>query len=328
MSAAAPKTPPAARPWLPTTLRLALGAVVLAAVGLQLSAWRELGAILAGARPAYLAGCVAVYFAGVGISCVKWRRLLGALGAGAPMGQLVRWYLAGSFAGNLLPSDVGGDVVRGYLAGRAIPDRTAVWASILAERLTGLAGLGLLAAAALLLMPALLGWSPPLVLGSVTLAALGVAGGVALALRARPGGPRPLARALASVRSVLAAYAGRPGDLLACLGYSLVYHLLTVLSLWLILLSLAPATPLRAALVAPIAGLIGLLPLTPGGLGVREGALAVLLGRAGVDGGVALAAALVSRALLWLVALSGLPVLLAEPDLLARARAQRRPGQG
>lgn len=325
MSAATPGSPPQARPWLPTALRLALAGLALAAVAMQLTSWRELQATLASVRPAYLLGCIAVYYVGVWISCVKWLRLLSVLGVKAPMGALLRWYLAGGFAGNLLPSDVGGDVVRGYLAGRAIDDKTAVWASILAERLTGLAGLALLAALAVIALPAALGWSPQLFIVGLALLAVAGAVGVALLLRSRSTGWRPLDRALATVRSVLTSYAGHPGDLLICLGYSLVYHLLTVVSLWLVLLSLAPETPIHAAFVSPIAGLIGLLPLTPGGLGVREGALAVLLGRVGVDGSVALAAALISRMLLWLVALSGLPVLLAEPGLLSRARAHRRP---
>ncbi|MBX0328716.1 flippase-like domain-containing protein [Oscillochloris sp. ZM17-4] len=307
--------------------RLALAGGLLAVVAWRLTDWPTLRAVFTGARPGYLIGCILIYYLGVWISCVKWRLLLQAQGTISPLGPLLRWYLAGAFAGSFLPSDVGGDLGRGYLASRVIADKAALWSSIIAERLTGLAGMALLAAVSLAFAPALLGWSPIVPLGILAVCALvGVAVAYLLVRATAPSWtPDPLLRGLERVREVLRAYSRSTGILVRCVGLSLIYHLMTVLSLSLILLALDTRASVSAALVAPLVGLVGLLPLSPGGLGVREGVLAALLGRAGVAGGVALAAALTSRALLWLTALSGLPVLLAELGLLKVAAADRGP---
>lgn len=306
-------------------IRMVLAILVLVLVARQIADWGELQAALASTRPIFLAGCIAIYFVGVWISCVKWQHLLQTLDAKVALRTLIRWYLAGNFAGTFLPSDIGGDVVRGYIADRTLRNQVTVWSSIAAERLTGLVGLVLLAATTLMITPSLLGWNPLLLIAGLALLVAMMIGGAAVLLHAAPPPWAPAARALQRVRLVLAAYAGQPHVLIICLGYSLIYHLLTVVSLWLVLLALEPTTPFASAFVAPIVGLIGLLPLTPGGLGVREGALAVLLERAGVAGSVALAAALISRFLLWLVALSGLPGLIVEPGILMQARTHRRP---
>lgn len=60
-----------------------------------------------------------------------------------------------------------------------------------------------------------------------------------------------------------------------------------------------------------LAGLFGLLPLTPGGLGVREGVVAALLMRASLSSDQAVAAAMIGRILLLLCSLAGLPTLMA-----------------
>jgi hypothetical protein len=289
------------------TLALVLVALMLLAVGDARAVWDA----LANARPLFLLGCVAIYFAGVLLSCLKWRWLLQSQGISAPLVPLVRWYLLGTLGGTLLPSDVGGDLGRGYLAGQALGNPLAVWSSVAAERLTGLVALLALAALSLAFAPALLGWRPEF---PVMLLALGVAALALLAalLRGRVPTwlPERLGRTLATLQEILARYQRAPGVISACLGVSLVFHLLNALSLWLLARSVASDAPLVVALAWPLIGLVGLLPLTPGGLGVREGLLAVLLARAGVAAEQAVAVALLSRVLLLLVSLAGLPSLL------------------
>ncbi len=313
--------------WLAPLFRLALGGVVLAIVAIQLTDLASFRDTLAAARPAYLAGCVVIYYIGVWISCVKWQLLLNAQSVPVGIGPLLRWYLAGAFTGSFLPSDVGGDLGRGMLAGRVIANKSALWSSIVLERLSGLAGMFVLAAGTLALSPALLGWHPLAPLAALAaLAAGAVILGMLLVRSASPGWlPLRVSRALAQLRAALAGYGRKPQVIVICLALSLLYHVLTVLSTWFVLLSLAPDTPPGPALVAPLVSVIGVMPLTPGGLGVREGVQAVLLQRAGVDGATALAAALVSRALLWAVTLSGLPALLSEVRPFRARQANRRP---
>ena len=296
-------------------LRYGLAAACLVGVVIWLTDWGALWLALRTARPAYLIGCVAIYFVGIWLSCLKWRSLLYAQGVRARLRQLIRWYMIGGFAGSFLPSDIGGDLGRGYLAARMFDDKAAVWSSIIAERITGLAGMAALASLAMLLSPQLLGW--PVWLPLLLLGGGGIGGAAGLASLRNPwlmaAIPAPLRRAANILRTILDRYRQHPWTIIYCLLISIIYHSLTAYSLWLILLALDPQTPPQAALISPLIGMIGLLPLTPGGLGVREGALAVLLTRIGVAAGPAVAAALVSRAMLTLVALSGLLALIGEP---------------
>lgn len=313
--------------WLVPLLRLAPGGVVLAIVAIQITDLASFRDTLAAARPAYLAGCVVIYYIGVWISCLKWQLLLNAQSVPVAIGPLLRWYLAGAFTGSFLPSDVGGDLGRGMLAGRVIANKSALWSSIVLERMSGLAGMFVLAAGTLALSPTLLGWHPliPLV-AFAALAAGALILGTLLVRTASPAWlPLRISQMLGQLRAALAGYGRKPHVIVICLALSLLYHVLTVLSTWFVLLSLAPGTAPGPALVAPLVSLIGVMPLTPGGLGVREGVQAVLLQRAGVDGATALAAALVSRALLWAVTLSGLPALLSELRPLRAGQANRRP---
>ncbi len=60
-----------------------------------------------------------------------------------PFGRISYWklvalYYIGYFFNNFLPSGVGGDVVRGYIAGRAIDNMASAYSSVLAERVTGI----------------------------------------------------------------------------------------------------------------------------------------------------------------------------------------------
>lgn len=325
MSAPALPPPRNRRARLMIALRLLLGAAILGLIATQMTSFADLHAVLLGAHPGYLLGCIAVYYLGVWISCLKWQALLRAQGISTGIGPLVRWYLAGAFVSNLLPSDVGGDLGRGALAGRVISNQAGLWSSIVMERLTGLLAMLALAAGVVSFAPTLLGWSSLASLVVLLLGAIGIGVGLTLLMRATPVVwlPVRVAQAIEQIHTVLRLYARRPGVLLACLGLSLVYHALTALSLWFVLLSLDPSVPPGPAFVAPVAGMVGLLPLTPGGLGVREGVLAVLLQRADVDGDVALAAALLARVLLWIVSFSGLPVLLAA--LRPRARSRETP---
>jgi glycosyltransferase 2 family protein len=292
--------------------RLAVALLLVALLVLAVADVHAVWGVLANARPLFLLGCVVIYFAGVLLSCIKWRWLLRSQGISAPLAPLVRWYLLGTLAGTLLPSDAGGDLGRGYVAGRALGDPPAVWSSVAAERLTGVAALLALAALSLALAPALLGWRPELPLLILMFGVVVLALSVVLLRGGAPGWlPERFRRALASLHEILARYQQSPGVIIACLAVSLVFHALNALSLWLLARSVAPDAPLAIALAWPLVGLVGLVPLTPGGLGVREGALAALLTRADLAAEQAVAVALLSRALLLLVALAGLPALLA-----------------
>lgn len=88
-------------------------------------------------------------------SCLKWRVVLGERAGHIPFLQLLRIYAIGYFFSNLLPSTVGGDVVRSYYAGRLLGSQSHAAVSIFIERFTGIMLLFFLVAAAPLLYPRL-----------------------------------------------------------------------------------------------------------------------------------------------------------------------------
>src|SRR5215470_5454685 len=61
---------------------------------------------------ALLALAVLVAFAGVVLSAWRWQRVLIVFDVHVPMRVLTSHYFAGLFVGNVLPSTIGGDVLR------------------------------------------------------------------------------------------------------------------------------------------------------------------------------------------------------------------------
>ncbi|MDW8215508.1 MAG: lysylphosphatidylglycerol synthase transmembrane domain-containing protein [Roseiflexaceae bacterium] len=295
-------------------VRLSLGITLVALLVTHFAGMHATWSAVLSAHPLPLAGCVAIYFVGVVLSCLKWQWLLRAQGIQTPLTRLVQWYLMGALAGTLLPSDVGGDLGRGYAAAREMGNGAAVWSSILMERFTGLIALAALAALALALMPGVLDAPAWLPLGAGIGVALSVVA-FAVILGFSPVRlerlPHWLSHIILQFQEVAARYRNNAGTILACLGLSVVFHLGNALSFWWLALAIQPDAPAATMILWPLAGLFGVLPLTPGGLGVREGITAALLLRADLTSDQAVAAALIGRMLLLLCSLAGLPTLIA-----------------
>ncbi len=81
---------------------------------------------------------LALYFLAIGLSVLKWDILVRAQNIRVPFSDLLVYYFVGLFFGNLLPSNVGGDVVRAYGLMRASGRGEAAAISVLVDRLMGL----------------------------------------------------------------------------------------------------------------------------------------------------------------------------------------------
>ncbi|MCK5833296.1 flippase-like domain-containing protein [bacterium] len=81
-----------------------------------------------------------VFIATIFIGSLRWKVFLGSHGIRQSVMKGVQLYMIGYFFNNFLPSGVGGDVVRGYCAGKECKRIPVVYASIAAERLSGLLG--------------------------------------------------------------------------------------------------------------------------------------------------------------------------------------------
>lgn len=319
--------------WARRRARLALQLIVSVALLVWIVksvSWPELLATVADASPLLMALACGLYYLGVALSCWKWRLLLQLEQIELPFGRLFRWYLIGAFAGNYLPTEVGGDLGRGLVAGRATGRPLAIARSILIERLSGLlfmlaiAWVGLIVVLgqnALALGIALAGLGALIVGGVVLRHPMGMPLGGALhgLWRRAPG------RLRAMIADSLAAggrYLQRPRAMAMVAALSLAFQILAGVGVWLNLLAVGAAPPLAiTVLIAAMAGVVGMLPITLNGWGVREGLFVALLTSYGATASQALAAALLGRALILLVTLPGaLSLALERPKVSSAPR--------
>ena len=270
----------------------------------------------AGSLP--LAGGLALVLCATVVATWRWRVLLRAYGAGQvpTFATLLRHNLVGCFY-NLLPSGVGGDAVRGYRLRHTVPTQATSYAVVIVERVSGLVGLLLIAAAAMSQTRELR--HGPLMdamnLGSIAalVAALGLLG-LPLALE-RSERLQRLVRSVPPIARVAARLPSAPSfsGLIFAVGLSVLTQLLTLLCIALMLHPLPFLLAVRVALgFGPVILLLSYIPVTPGALGQREALFAYFFGMAGVPEAAAVAASLLFFSTLVFQGILGGSLVLAE----------------
>jgi len=242
-----------------------------------------------------LMGYLLAHTAGV----VKWRMMVNAAGARLDYATSAQCYTGGLFATLFLPSIIGGDVVRLALGLRRSPNPAAVLAGNVADRFLDMSAQAGLVLLGVFLLPG----AVPVGLRSQARDAVYWFAGIAtvvivlLVLLYRPllrGRSVRFRRWLARLRSALRSVSRRPGILL--IGWILATAIQTTfLALTALVASFCGLfLSLRDWLFAwPLAKLAALLPLTQGGIGIREAALVGLLSPFGAAPYLVLASGLV-----------------------------------
>ncbi|HUH01473.1 MAG TPA: lysylphosphatidylglycerol synthase transmembrane domain-containing protein [Kofleriaceae bacterium] len=287
--------------------------------------------VLAGAAPTGLVAAAALMIASHVASLVRWRAVLSGLGTHASYPVLARWYLLGSFANSFLPSSVGGDAVRATTAARQLGVATAA-TSVIFDRLLGY--LAVLACGAL----ALLGTGTEGGAGSsIGLCAAAMAAGI-LVLAWAPGRraaarvvailPAPARRLATTLLEASARAMSSPGDMAVAAVAALVVQVACAAGFVLLGRALGvSADALFLIAVYSVSTAASALPLSIGGLGVRETVVAAMFLHAGLEpsAGVAVSLAWFGLATAW-SATSGLLYLLVRAgDHTAGASTVPRP---
>lgn len=109
----------------------------------------ELAALFSQVNWVYLALSFVVTWVMIIASCMKWKVILDLKGEKQSFGSLMKVYCMGYFFSNLLPSTIGGDVVRSYYVGEKINNHAHSAVAIFIERFSGILFLFVLA----LIMP-------------------------------------------------------------------------------------------------------------------------------------------------------------------------------
>lgn len=253
------------------------------------------------------------------LSVFKWQMILREFGVVASIRDLTKHYLVGYFINSFLPSSIGGDVVRSYKLGKEAGHLNVFSATIL-ERYSGLVTMLLMA----LIAVALFNFGSPKVPLLVLLASVGVIAGSLIGL-SRSGiraltllrFPERIITKASSLREALLTGSKRPHFLLTIVMLSVLFHLGAVLNTHAAGVAVGwDAPPLLSLLaVVPVVLIVTGIPLTPGNLGLTEGAFYYFLTMIGASPSQAVATALVLRAKSVLLALIGGLVVLKEGAL-------------
>ena len=267
---------------------------------------------------ALLGASLLTTFSGVVLSAWRWQRVLAVFDEHVPLRNLLGHYLAGNFVGNVLPSTIGGDVLRVTRVSTTVGSSTIGFASVVLERLTGFVALPLLVFTGYLLRPSLFderhAWAT-LLIAVVTLAVLGIV----LHLAGHPRIAGRFAEHENWTRFIGAVHTGvdrlrhDPGRLVPVLGTALCYQVSVVVSVAFIFRALDLPIPLAGVFVyVPAVAMLQVLPLSFNGLGVREGALVLFLSPwPGVSGTQAIAVGLLWFFATLVVSMLGAPAFAA-----------------
>ncbi len=299
-----------------SALKVAISLALIAYLFSRVDLSRVAGAI-ASANYFYLLLALGLYFLAIAVGCLKWRLLLKAQGIEVPFASLLSYIFVGIFFGNFLPTNVGGDVVRGYDLARHTERAAEAAISVLMDRLVGLIAFISMATIAAIIAAQVTGLESLRTLMIATLVALvAFVAGFLLLLSRRL---RALLERLFHLRLLapLAPLYRRLSDSLACYGqaYSALLRalLLAVTGLiitnfvnYLVVLALGGGISLLYIfLFNPLIAFVLLIPISVGGIGLNQSAYVFFFNLVGVPEVKSLSLSLIMQVIIILVSLPG-----------------------
>jgi uncharacterized membrane protein YbhN (UPF0104 family) len=289
------------------------GSIVLLSFVIWRTDWHRVSAAFQDLDGRFWLAALGLHLAAQVISTWRWQLFARPLGLGGTFREYLSYYFVGMFFNLVLPTSVGGDVVRAwYLAhrpGSQPGQRMPAFISVLADRVSGVVVLSLVACTAALMCPIQL---PSAI--ARTVAAVGVAaaaGVVGLPILERVL-HRPLfaSQRLDHLRRLVVGGMTyyRNGRLIAgTTALSLVVQVNSVIVMALIGAGLSlPVPPLYYGVLMPLMTLLTLLPVSVNGMGLREVSTALLLAPLGVGEAEAVTLAFLLFAAQTVAALTGL----------------------
>lgn len=293
-------TVPSGKKLFKVLLRAGVSIAIIAALLWWLPTDKLVGAIKTVPALVWFAVFLAFIFGHI-VSALKWRLLLHAVKVNTGKLEVVRAHGAGLFANLCLPSVVGGDLVRATVIIRQHGKLEAVTLGSLADRLNDTIALVMIAAIAGMLVPASSDIDAARIIGFVALLLLtGVIAGV-IFIRYVPLDllPNVLKKSVSKFQIALTALFAVPHiSLMAFMLSVLIQSGFIGLNIWLADAMGITATAYVWFFVWPLAKLVALVPISLGGIGVREAALSVLLLPFGIEAALSVAQGLSWQAVL------------------------------
>lgn len=314
--------------------RVAVTTVLLGLLAYRID-WSQLARDLAGSHIQLWFLAILVYLLSQVASSIRWRWLAAPLGFHQPLRKFLGYYFIGMVFNMLLPTGVGGDVVRAFYLDAKSGRRLAAFLSVLADRGSGLVVLLALACFGVLLYPhpldpriAAIVW----ITASLALAGLGFVAVIALlkprsvrrwddkyvpshqrkGLKSKWKHLRARLRAITlSLAHAFTLYLHRPGLLIGTTFLSVIVQAANVLLVWLIGQALeVPAPAAYYWILVPMVSLAVMIPVDINGAAIRPYATAALLAPLGVSSEKATALAFMWLGAVVVASLTGLPFYL------------------
>ncbi len=252
---------------------------------------RRVGWELTHLDPRWLAAALSMSFAAVLVSVVQWTVLLNASDMRRSFRRVLQLDMVGRAFDSALPSSIGGDVVRSVMVADSPRERVTGAQTIILRRVTGIPGMVVLLVAGLL---AALGvrYSGRIIPYAGVCAAAGLAAMLAFAspimhfVAGRPALQRTkLSRLLAQVLAALHSSRSQRSALGAATLIELGFWVLAAANGWAYMRAVGAHIPFSYATVVVLTvSALSMLPISIGGIGVREGSYALFLAGASLAG--------------------------------------------
>lgn len=283
--------------WNALRILIAAGALYLAFNKVD---WPELGKLVSQVPVWVLLCAVASYIASQLLFVARWFILLKVQSIHIGYGPAVRLHFLGLFYSNVLPSSVGGDVLRAWYVTKHTEHKLEAAMSVVIDRIIGLMGLLIMAIGGFWFVPTAArnelfsryAETPPIramlmhkwwVLGfCITATVFG------LVLILTDSGRRIIkstvskvstqaSAALSKLRQAVKIYYKKKLAIFACLGLTFILQGVFIFGLWLIGNAIGAQADWKYYFVFfPISWLLGTVPITPGGVGVVEWSVRVM----------------------------------------------------
>jgi glycosyltransferase 2 family protein len=269
-------------------LIVSIGLIAYLASGMN---WQELGAIFAQIAPQYFVLAAFFFLVSNTLGSVQWYLLLRAQNLPIRFGQALVFYFVGVFFNNVLLGNIGGDAMRIYDIRRLTGESSGGVAATMMDRFIGLFSTCGLALAA---YPLIVGTASkssllvsvlvPVWLGLIVVLAMGLSRRIGsmierLLLRFLP---QVVGEMVGKLRRSVVVYRERVPLLAGVWCISLGVQFCRILVYWSAGMAIGMAPGLLYFMCfQPIAAVIASLPISIGGLGVRENTLVGLFGGLG-----------------------------------------------
>jgi uncharacterized protein (TIRG00374 family) len=257
----------------------------------------------------------ATHFYGIWITAFRWQTLLKTQGVRLSILSLSSSTLVGQFFNNFLPTSIGGDVYRAYDVTKKSDFPMSSSVSVLVvERLSGIIASAVFAAAALFLgFTAIGGISiviPILIFLAISILIF------FLILNPNILGLHKLAKKIRFLQKILdkldnvyntfLSFKNYKWTLVRVIFYSLTLQFAVIINYWLASRSLGIPLNLSVFIfIVPVVSIISMLPISLGGIGVREGSLVFLMVSLGAQNAKAAMCSLLLFAMLLVMGIIG-----------------------